>query len=76
MDKNKNLRPQVSASLLLDELRKGNNRITVAMMNQQDQESASEEFLGLLKVNLKISGIIPSAKVERGWLYIETVQLK
>ena len=72
----KDLRPQVSANLLLDAIRQGNNRITVAMMNPVDQDSASEEFIGLLKVNLKVSGIIPSAKVERGWLYIETVQLK
>jgi hypothetical protein len=72
----KDLRPQVSANLLLDAIRQGNNKITVAMMNPVDQDSSSEEFLGLLKVNLKVSGIIPSPKVERGWLYIETVQLK
>jgi hypothetical protein len=72
----KDLRPQISANLLLDAIRQGNNRITVAMMNPADQDSSSEEFLGMLKMSLKVTGIIPSPKVERGWLYIETVQLR
>lgn len=71
-----NIRPIVSADLVLNCVRTGQNKITLAMIHPDDERNLSEETIQNIKMKLKVSSIMPSAKVERGWLFIETQVLK
>lgn len=66
-------RPLVSAALLIQEIKSGRCKVTMAMIHPDDMERVS---LVHLRILLGSPEILPTHNVERGMLYIDSKSLR